>query len=106
MTSQVRTYFALFTLAIFLFPFVEKELHTIEHADDFHCLETSQSHVHEVQHHCSICDFNLTPPFESMGQSQGGQFLPYTYLVQEYHSEPFVPRPKYFFALKAPPNMS
>jgi hypothetical protein len=47
---------SVFFLALFLFPLVQKELHALEHANDFHC-SSALNHFHEKEHFCSLCDF-------------------------------------------------
>jgi hypothetical protein len=64
--QKLKKIFALFSLAVFLFPFVEKEIHNYDHQNDFHCT-TSESHLHNPEHHCSLCDYtndyNGSPSF-------------------------------------------
>ncbi len=43
-------------LLIFLFPFVEKELHHFSHFIEVHCTITDK-HFDPLEHHCTICDF-------------------------------------------------
>ena len=59
MPKQVKKYFSLFFLLLFLFPTVETQLHAFEHASDVHC-QASGKHFHTQEHHCAICDFTAT----------------------------------------------
>lgn len=55
---RLKKFFVLFTLLVFLFPFVEKEVHNFSHETDFHCNE-SDIHFHSEEHHCNVCDFTI-----------------------------------------------
>jgi hypothetical protein len=59
MQKVLNKYFSFFFLFLFLFPMVEKQLHALAHADEVHC-SADEKHFHELEHSCSICDFNLT----------------------------------------------
>ena len=59
MNSQIKKYFSLFFLFLFLFPMVEKEIHALEHKADIHCSATDK-HFHSLEHNCSVCDFTNT----------------------------------------------
>ena len=59
MHKQIKQIVSFILLFIFLFPLVERELHTSEHLRDNHCT-TGNKHFHNLEHHCSICDFTIT----------------------------------------------
>ncbi|HRG37031.1 MAG TPA: hypothetical protein PK289_00725 [Bacteroidia bacterium] len=61
MHQQLKKYGSLFLLLLFLFPFVEKQIHTYQHADDERCI-SADKHFHSEEHSCSICDYTLTQP--------------------------------------------
>jgi len=64
MKKIIKKYCAFIFLGAFLFPLVEKELHMLEHANDFHCT-ASDKHFHEQEHNCSLCDYTITDKFSS-----------------------------------------
>jgi hypothetical protein len=59
---------SIFLLFLFLFPLVEKEMHALEHADDFHCSSVDK-HFHELEHSCSICDYTIPATLGSSNNS-------------------------------------
>jgi hypothetical protein len=59
MHKQIKNILVPLLLFIFLFPMVEKEVHTSIHSADVHCT-AGNKHFHDLEHHCSICDFTLT----------------------------------------------
>lgn len=61
MLQQFKKYSSIFLLLLFLFPFVEKQVHIYQHADDERCV-AADKHFHSQEHSCSICDYTLTEP--------------------------------------------
>lgn len=59
MKKLYNLFAAVFFLFLFLFPQIEKGIHDLIHADDFHCNEKSTSHFHIEEHHCSTCEYSL-----------------------------------------------
>ena len=59
MNQQVKKYFSIFLLFLFVFPLAEKEVHSIKHISDLHC-SSANKHLHPLEHNCSICDYNST----------------------------------------------
>ncbi|HTB07960.1 MAG TPA: hypothetical protein VK806_13500 [Bacteroidia bacterium] len=60
MKQGIKKYLSLFVLGVFLFSYSEKGIHDLLHADDFHCHEQHAKHFHNLEHHCAICDFELS----------------------------------------------
>lgn len=60
MNKTIKKYTALFLLALFVFPYIQKGIHDLHHAADFHCQEKSIVHFHETEHHCNLCDEVIT----------------------------------------------
>jgi len=60
MSHALKKYSSLFLLGIFLFAYTEKGIHDILHADDEHCHSLTEKHFHNQEHHCFICDFNIS----------------------------------------------
>lgn len=50
---------SLFVLLIFVYPYIQKEIHTFEHAHDFHCTTHTEQHFHSEIHHCLVCEYNI-----------------------------------------------
>lgn len=59
MCTEIKKYLAFILLFLFLFPLIEKEVHTFECDTDVHCT-ASEIHFHNLEHHCGICDFTIT----------------------------------------------
>lgn len=59
MKPLYRNIFVLFLLAIFAFPFVQRELHRHEHKNEVHCKAITENHFHEFEQECKVCDFTL-----------------------------------------------
>lgn len=57
--QHLKNYFSIVLLLIFLFPIIEKDVHDIEHKNDFHC-GAVEKHFHSAEHHCPICNFIFT----------------------------------------------
>ena len=100
-----RKYVSISLLALFLFPIIEKEIHTLQHVDSFHC-KASDKHFHELQHNCSICDFIV--PITTAPSQPNYDFNVYASSSQLFLSseENLFSAPKYFVSLRAPPVIS
>lgn len=70
MNSSVTKILSLFLLAVFAFPFIQKEIHSLEHSDEVHCTTKTEKHFHEQEHSCSVCDFTM-PASESVKEPAG-----------------------------------
>jgi len=53
--QRIKKIFALFAIATFLFPLVEKEIHNFLHSEVVLCTITDK-HFHQEEHHCNLCD--------------------------------------------------
>jgi len=60
MRSIIKKYSSLLLLSIFLFAYTEKSVHDMLHADDAHCHSLTEKHYHNQEHHCVICDFDIS----------------------------------------------
>lgn len=69
MVQQLKSYFSIFFLVVFLFPTVIKEIHAIDHENVFHCDVKGERHLHTQQHDCTLCDFVLPLVFSSVYNS-------------------------------------
>jgi len=96
MNLTVKKIFSLLMLLAFLLPAVEKEIHSFEHKDDFHCTTKADKHFHEEAHNCSICDFNVPVVTESFEKD-------FSFILTAYSAH-FIPVEKNRF-LSAPINL-
>lgn len=98
--------FSFFLIAIFLFPQVEKAVHDFHHRNDFHCT-SSDAHFHETEHHCHLCDYNvslLTPiQWPDFSINYDHTFYQPLYPIK---IGVYVSFPSYFFSLRGPPTVS
>ncbi len=102
---KLKSIFSLFTLLVFLFPLMEKEIHALEHADDIHC-SSIDKHFHELEHNCELCDFTNVisdPPLFTHAD-----FLLAELRVQNFNftEKKTSSREKEFTSLRAPPVVS
>ena len=102
----VKKIYSLLLLLLFLFPVVEKEVHSYEHKDDFHCTTKSDKHFHSKEHYCSICDFNI--PFVDAPIAYQSDFIilfkTVTHLI--YTPGLISAGPDYCLSPRAPPAQS
>jgi hypothetical protein len=99
----LKKYAALFLLAVFAWPFVEKSLHEIEHAADEHCTDKSAAHYHELEHQCSLCDFEITAPLEHAAPTGTPALLEPVYISFFTFDQDFLLAPAFSFSLRGPP---
>lgn len=103
---SLRKYTSILFLFLFVFPFVQKGLHDMEHADEIHCGDRSSAHFHELSHTCNLCDY--TPgtsqvPFDPAGFS----FIQPSSAFLFGEAEPALFKiVKYSFLLRGPPVLS
>jgi hypothetical protein len=62
MKKAARIASSVFFLIVFLFPFIGENCHAFAHSGDVHCTEQTERHIHELEHHCTLCDFNFSIP--------------------------------------------
>ncbi len=100
-----RKYISISLLALFLFPLIEKEIHTLEHVDSFHC-KASDKHFHELEHTCSICDFIV--PVTIVPSEPGYDFSIFvsSSLLFFFDKTEIISAPEYFVSLRGPPVVS
>ena len=106
MLFQLKQFISIFSIAVFLFPLVAEEVHTFEHRNDSHCTERSTTHFHEMEHHCSMCDFvHLTSdtPFRN---KQILEIEIYKVLCFNYYLLFEVAKHNCTFLLRGPPTIS
>ena len=99
-----RKYSALLLLALFVYPYIEKGIHDLEHADDFHCT-SSTKHFHEGEHSCSICDYITPDSTEPSALHFSLSATVFEELIISYTISGIISAPDYFFSLRAPPAL-
>lgn len=67
--NLIRKYFSIFTLAVFLFSLLAVNIHVFSHHDEAKCL-SSQKHIHEKEHNCSLSDYNNNPQADDEPETQ------------------------------------
>ena len=102
MLSRCKSILSAFLLLLFIFPLVEKEVHTLRHVEAFHCKATDK-HFHEIQHACAICDFIV--PVTTAPSKPDHDLNVYTSssLILFYSETKVVSVTEYFPSLRAPP---
>ncbi|TAL58372.1 MAG: hypothetical protein EPN85_11745 [Bacteroidetes bacterium] len=103
---RIREYFSLFFLSLFVFPYVQKGIHDLEHASEVHCTDKLSTHLHEFSHTCSLCDYTIGKELSTVSAVELG-FEEFTtpFLFSEIEDTPFE-SVKYLFLLRAPPVLS
>jgi hypothetical protein len=104
MSVQLRKYAALFLLALFVFPFVEKGIHDVTHSKDVHCSAKNSKHFHTSEHHCSICDFTLSFSTAPDYFQKAPVNIHYESLVCCSYTDNFTVAPAFLFSLRGPPS--
>ena len=89
--TAIRKFTSILFLLAFLVPSVGESMHTFLHAEDSHCNEKTEHHIHDLQHHCELCDFSSSVCTNSINQKelQLFSFIQYGYssfLVVNYFS--------------------
>ena len=101
-----RNIFPFLLIVLFLAPQVTLAVHQFEHSRDFHC-DTANSHFHEQEHHCLICDINVTLTSADIYNQQLPQVLfLFTGLLTFHNSYIKFSLEHHFFLLRAPPEMA
>ena len=90
-------------LLSFLIPTIGESIHQISHSDDLHCNEKSEHHIHQLEHHCLICDFAFTTYYSDIQKPELAALnffiVPYNLLsLHSFHFEQ-----ETFQVLRGPP---
>ena len=101
--QRLKKYSSFFLLLLFLFPVVEKQVHTFIHYSDNHCSSTTDKHFHESEHSCNLCDFNFTDstPLEKSDLSFYIKITPASFNIFIKNSK--AADPLYHLPCRAPP---
>jgi hypothetical protein len=96
-------YISFLLLFLFVFPQIEKEIHSLKHSNDAHCLVKSEFHFHEKEHSCSLCDY--TNNLSNSPEITSYKILLTTHSTsyQLYTTQVNLTQPDYQFPLRAPP---
>ena len=93
----------LFLLCLFLFPFVEKGLHDFSHRNDFSCSVKTEKHIHNEEHNCFICDFNIPAATEPTPHSDGFFLTVTSFNYSSFSQHLILPKADYKFSPRSPP---
>jgi hypothetical protein len=91
MINKLKPLFSVFLLAVFLFPTIVKEVHTVNHEKRFQCNANEEQHLHTLHHDCNLCDFVLpitSDPSAAHNSFSSLNFREYTFpnLIEVYFS--------------------
>ena len=93
-----------FLLTVLSFPFIEKGIHDLAHANDDHCEAKGVFHIHELQHQCSICDFDGSSPIAQPDPNFGLSTLSTSDFVFYFHAQDHFPAAVAVLSLRGPPS--
>ncbi len=106
MRSSIKRYLSIFFLFLFVFPYVQKGVHDLEHSSDIHCADKSSAHFHETSHTCSLCDYTISKAATPVQLVEIGFVqISLPFLFSEIQSTPFESL-KCLFLLRGPPALS
>src|SRR3972149_5576669 len=106
MCKTAKKYLSLFFFSLFLFPYMQKEIHDLERPSAIHCTDKSSAHLHELSHTCSLCDYNIGKTITPVDPSEFGLVqVSSSFLFSEIEATSFE-SVKYLFLLRAPPVLS
>ena len=106
MSNSLKKYLPLFLLFWFLFPIAEKGIHSYVHRNDFHCNAKADKHVHEVEHHCSACDFNISVSDAPIVYQNDFIVYENSLILFPFSERLIVFRPNHAVFLRGPPVLS
>lgn len=106
MLSGLKRFISLLTLVVFLFPLVVEEVHTYEHRHDTHCTETGETHLHELEHHCKICDFVPLLSDKPVPHQFIGCAFNFIQPVIHFYQSTALEQHKFNYSLRGPPFVS
>jgi hypothetical protein len=105
MFLKLKNSLSIFTLVVFLLPFVAEQIHAFEHRNDRHCTNT-ETHFCIPEHHCSYCDFvkltSDTPASENLLKPD----LVLTSSKINFYQTASFEQLKFNFSLRGPPSIS
>jgi len=104
--QKLKGIVAVFSLLVFLFPMVEKEIHNYDHAGIIHCTEHNVVHFHNVEHHCFLCDF--TNPVSTSTLLNKIAFAEHQWVEGQFflYEFSYSLQSKYFHSLRGPPAIA
>jgi hypothetical protein len=104
--QKVKSILAVFSLLVFLFPQVEKEIHNHEHSVNVRCTEHDIVHFHKAEHHCFLCDF--TSPVSPSPVLQKIALAEHHLNTNQFFFTEFafLLQPKDFHSLRGPPSIA
>jgi hypothetical protein len=95
--------FGFFLLLVFAFPLLVKSVHDFEHRVDFHCHEKTDTHYHEKEHSCELCDYQLNQLHELTFQSFAFETFQFNLVSLNTECSRFVSPYQIHFSSRGPP---
>ncbi|HNP47368.1 MAG TPA: hypothetical protein PKL85_00965 [Bacteroidia bacterium] len=106
MSLRLKKYLSVFFLLLFLFPTATEIVHQYEHCNDFHCTEKSNVHLHQLEHHCFICDLVPVTADQSILLTFDS-FVPFfTDEYFDFYKASSFEQTLFNFSLRGPPSIS
>lgn len=89
--TAIRKFTSILFLLAFLVPSIGESMHTYLHSESSHCNEKTEHHIHDLQHHCEMCDYSSTVCTSSINQKElklfsSVQYDYYHFLAVNYFS--------------------
>jgi hypothetical protein len=88
---------------IFVYPFIQKEIHTLEHTHDFQCTTHTEQHYHAEQHHCLVCEYTILLGEIANEFSVNSQPATYSVYITSCFIESNFNTQAYSYLLRGPP---
>ena len=103
MQQLYKRYFSVFLLFLFLLPQIEKGIHDWHHRKDTHCSVKNETHFHEQEHSCTICDYTI-PAVNEPADTYYSFLLSVRSICYSFYSESFsISETHYQLPPRAPP---
>jgi hypothetical protein len=105
MLVSLKKFLSIFTIVVFLSPFVIEQVHAFEHLEDKHCTDT-ETHYCTPEHHCKLCDFvQLTSDSHDSEIQIKAELVLTANDIYFYQAVSFE-HPKFNYSLRGPPAVS
>ena len=107
MRAKIKSCFSVFFIAVFLFPTIVKEIHSVNHEKVFQCDAKGEMHLHTQHHDCTLCDFVLPVVFAPSKVEHNLTATNFAEYVFPHQTEIYFPVSQFSSALlRAPPAIS
>ncbi len=103
MLARWQKFISIFFLLAFLFPIATEIAHRFHHQNDSHCTEHNILHYHEMEHHCSVCDFVIVAADTSAFVALVAFDIGVENQILSFLKTYFFEQKRFSFSLRAPP---